>query len=164
MDIWWIRLFIYVNKFFWEDLFAKKKATFVSFPSVRRENAPEPSRVKTQSFKAIRRASSPAKERDPAIAAGMEEDKGGSTAAMEVEDAGGVPAGSGDAWELLSMARQLVGEGKASLALQAVRNPCLDATLIFALLENGGFLMDWACVLLVWMIVCLLFLFWLFLF
>lgn len=72
----------------------------------------------------------------------MEEDKGGSTAAMEVEDAGGVPAGSGDAWELLSMARQLVGEGKASLALQAVRNPCLDATLIFALLENGGFLMD----------------------
>ncbi|XP_039126797.1 uncharacterized protein LOC120262945 [Dioscorea cayenensis subsp. rotundata] len=59
----------------------------------------------------------------------MEEDKGGSTAAMEVEDAGGVPAGSGDAWELLSMARQLVGEGKASLALQAV---------VMAMKSEGG--------------------------
>ncbi|KAH7671959.1 hypothetical protein IHE45_09G022600 [Dioscorea alata] len=59
----------------------------------------------------------------------MEEDKGGSAAAMEVEDSGGVPAGSGDAWGLLSMARQLVGEGKPSLALQAV---------VMAMKSEGG--------------------------
>ncbi|KAJ0984359.1 hypothetical protein J5N97_002715 [Dioscorea zingiberensis] len=59
----------------------------------------------------------------------MEDEKGRSAEAMEVEDAGGGPAGHGGVWGLLSLARQLVSEGKPSLALKAV---------VMAMKSEGG--------------------------
>ncbi|KAJ0989487.1 hypothetical protein J5N97_007843 [Dioscorea zingiberensis] len=59
---------------------------------------------------------------------GMDAEMGSNSASME-EVAGSFPAAHGEGWELLALARQLVSQGKPSLALQAV---------VLAIKSEGG--------------------------